>query len=196
MSNTKDLAVREFKVLKKTVKDAIIVPFEKEILALVDKFGKSGQSGGSAPYTATAISQAVKALLLQEPICDITGIDEEWNDCGDMGDKETYQNNRLSSVFKQGKDGKPYYLDAIVFKGQNGSTFTSNSVDLPNGEKLASRQFIKLPFKPKTFYVDVIETEWADQHGTVEKAGGGWWTSKIKDASQLDEVFEYYEKQQ
>jgi hypothetical protein len=196
MSNTKNKAVREFEVLKKTVKDAIIVPFEKEILALVDKFGESGQSGGSAPYTAGAISQAVEKLLLQKPICDITGIDEEWNDCRDMGDNETYQNNRLSSVFKQGKDGRPYYLDAIVFKGQNDSTFTSNCVELPNGEKLGSRQFIKLPFKPKTFYIDVIETEWADKHETVEKAGGGWWTSKIKDASQLDEVFEYYEKQQ
>ena len=30
----------------------------------------------------------------------------------------------------------------------------------------------------------------------TNSTGGGWWTSKIKDASQLDEVFEYYEKQQ
>ena len=194
MSNTKNKAVREFEVLKKTVKDAIIVPFEKEILALVDKFGDSGQSGGSAPYTAGAISKAVEKLCLQKPICDITGIDEEWNDCSEMGDKESYQNNRLSSVFKKGKDGKPYYLDAVVFKGQSGSCFTGNSVKLPNGETLGSRQFIKLPFKPKTFYVDVIETEWADKNETVEKAGGGWWTSKIKDVSQLDEVFDYYEK--
>ena len=64
MSNTKNKAKREFEILKKTVKDAIIAPFEKEILALVDKFDNSGQSGGSAPYAANAISQAVKKLCL------------------------------------------------------------------------------------------------------------------------------------
>ena len=28
---------------------------------------------------------------------------------------------------------------------------------------------------------------------TVEKAGGGWWTSVIKDESQLKEIAEYYD---
>ena len=41
----------EFKILKQTMSDAIILPFEEEILALVKKFMDSGQSGGSAPYT-------------------------------------------------------------------------------------------------------------------------------------------------
>jgi hypothetical protein len=198
MSNTADKATLEFEVLRSMVDDAIIMPFEKEILALVDKFGESGQSGGSAPYTASAISSAVKKLCMQEPICDITGIDSEWNDVSEYAFKDktetSYQNRRLSSVFKEGKDGTPYYLDAIVFKGQDDSTFTSNSVKLKDGSNIASRQFIKLPFKPKTFYIDVIETEWADQHETVEKSGGGWWTSVIKDESQLKEVFKYYKK--
>jgi hypothetical protein len=70
-------AVREFAILRRTTEDAIILPFEKEILALVDKFNNSGQSGGSAPYTAAALSQAVKNLCLQNPICDITGNTED-----------------------------------------------------------------------------------------------------------------------
>lgn len=192
MNNKK--AQREFKILNKTVKNPIIAPFEEEILALVAKFNNSGQSGGSAPYTASAISQAVEKLCLQKPLCDITGIEEEWNCYYEVGDDKRYQNNRLSSIFKESKDSKPYYLDAIVFKNQNGTCFIGNSVKLPNGEMLTSRQFIKLPFKPKTFYIDVIETEWADETETVKKDGGGWWTSKIKDINQLDEVFEYYEK--
>jgi len=197
-SNTVKKAVLEFKILKKTVEDALIIPFEKEILALVNKFGESGQSGGSAPYTAGAISSAVKKLCMQEPICDITGIDSEWSNISEFCDgRESYQNKRLSSVFKEGKDGVPYYLNAIVFKGQNDSTFTSNSVELKDGSKLGSRQFIKLPFKPKTFYVDVIETEWHKNKETGEltvKSGGGWWSSVIKDESQLEEVFNYYQK--
>ena len=198
MSKTAEKAALEFEVLRNTVEDAIIVPFEKEILALVEKFGESGQSGGSAPYTAGAISEAVKKLCLQKPICKITGIDEEWNDVREYGGgRETYQNKRLSSVFKEGKDGIPYYLNAIVFKGENNHHFTSNSVELKDGSNLASRQFIKLPFEPKTFYVDVIETEWHKNKETgelTEKSGGGWWTSVIKDETQLEEVFEYYIK--
>jgi len=73
MSNTKNKAEVEFEILEKTGKNAIIVPFKKEILALIDKFADSGQSGSAAPYTAKAISQAVEHLCLQEPICPITG---------------------------------------------------------------------------------------------------------------------------
>ena len=66
---------------------------------------------------------------------------------------------------------------------------------MEDGTVMTSRQYIKsFPFKPKTFYIDVIDTEWADKEETVEEEGGGWWTSIIKDEKQLEEVFEYYNK--
>ena len=107
MSNTMKHAVVEFDILEATVEDAIIAPFRKEILALVDAFGKSGQSGGSAPFTAGAISVAVRHLCLQQPICPITGDESEWSDVigAQHGSPRTYQNIRLSSVFKDGVDG-------------------------------------------------------------------------------------------
>ena len=206
MGNTLTHAQRELDILVKSCLNPdnrpIIEEFIPEILALVEKFGDSGQSGGSAPYVATALSNAVKHLCLQEPICDIMGIDEEWNDVKEYNDgKSWYQNNRLSSIFKEGKDGKPYYLNAVIFKGQNGICFTSGSVNLPdkaklkNGETIGSTQFIKsFPFTPKTFYIDVIETEWVDKEETEEKAGGGWWTSVVKDEKQLKAVWKYYKK--
>ena len=80
MTNTQKFAQQELDILAATVPDAIVTPFAKEILALCEAFGNSGQSGGSAPYTASAISQAVKKLLLQEPICDVTGHENEWGD--------------------------------------------------------------------------------------------------------------------
>lgn len=198
MSNIKNKAVREFEILERTVEDPIILPFKDEILALVDKFGDSGQSGGSAPYTSSAISQAVKTLCMQNTLAPLTGENDEWNNCSEMSNKPMYQNNRASAVFKDGKDGRPYYLDAIVFTGQNDSSFTSNgSVTLKNGTKIKSSQFIReFPFKPKTFYVDVIETEWNKDSNTgklTKQEGGGWWTSVIKDEKQLEEVFEHYE---
>jgi hypothetical protein len=195
MTNTYQHAERELDILVKTTPDAIISDFIPEILAVCEKFGNSGQSGGSAPFTATALSQAIKKLCLFEPICPITGIDEEWDECMMEKDNVRYQNNRLSSIFKTGKEGKPYYIDAVVFKGQSGCCFTGNSVTLKDGSIIRSRQYIKsFPFTPKTFYIDVIETEWADENKTEEKAGGGWWTSVVKDEKQLKAVWKYYDK--
>jgi hypothetical protein len=187
----------EFEILKKSYLSEedkpIALEFEGEILALVDKFGNSGQSGGSALYTAAIIADIVKKLCMHEPLGPITGIDEEWIDIGkDMGGKVRFQNKRQSAIFKDG-DNKPYYLNAIVFKGQNGSCFTGSSVKLKGGGSIGSRQYIKsFPFIPKTFYIDVIETEWSDKQETSQKVDGGWWISVIKDESQLIEVLDYY----
>lgn len=189
-SNTFRYAERELSILSKSATDPnnrpIVEPFTKELLALCDKFGKSGQGGGSAPYTATAISQAIKKLLLQEPICDITGIDDEWVNVRDASedDEMMYQNNRCSALFK-GKSGKCWYLDAIVWKAQDKHAY-SGSAFLPDGSKLYSRQFIKsFPFKPKTFYIDVIEKE-------VAKDDLEFY---IKNPKQLKSVFRHYQSE-
>ena len=109
----------------------------------------------------------------------LTGKDDEWNEVGEG----MFQNNRVSSVFKD-KDNKPYYLDAIVWETQTGSTWGGSAADL-NGLVVSGRQFIKsFPFTPKTFYIDVIEKE-------ISK---GNWEFTIKDEKQLEQVYEYYAK--
>lgn len=192
MSNLVEHAKREFKALG-------YIPLDQEqdddpnkwiqenVLELLEVFSKQGHSGSSAPY---CISMFTK-LADFKPLKPITCEDNEWNDTG-----HGFQNKRLSAVFKDGKDGKPYYIEAIVFKGQNGLTFTSSSVELSDGVTIASRQFIRLPFTPKTFYIDVIETEWHKDRDTGEltkQDGGGWWTSIVKDKNQLKAVAEYYQ---
>ena len=197
MSNYKSHFERELEILRKSVdKDdkLIIEDFIPIIYDILDVFAEQGHSGGSAPYYSSAISNTIKKVLSFEPLSPITGEDSEWNNVSDREGDETYQNKRLSSVFKKGKDGKPYYINAVVFKGQNGSCFTSGGVEFKDGRTISSRQYISFPFIPKTFYIDVIETEWADKEETIEKEGGGWWTSVIKDESQLVEVWNYYEK--
>lgn len=214
-SNTKNFAQRELDILSKSSTDPdnrpIIEEFIPELLALVDKFGHSGQSGGSAPYTASALSQAVKHLCLQEPICPITGIDDEWMDVrqyGD-GDKETeYQNNRCYALFKN-SEGRCWYLDAIVWSGEDEWDAFTGTVEGVN-----NRQFIKeFPFIPKTFYVDVVKEslpddwtaepfyendKWYDirefeETGIKNWKPGGKYRYKIKDISQLEEVYNYYD---
>lgn len=195
MSNTRKFAERELDVLVKSNTDPdnrpLIEEFIPEILALCEKFGNSGQSGGSAPYTAAALSSAIKKLCLQQPICPITGIDEEWNDITSLNDGETmYQNNRCSALFKDGKDGEAYYIDAIIKRTQNGSCYSGSfwlsKKDYLTGNRdlmIRSRQYIReFPFTPKTFYIDVIEEEVAKDD----------WEMYLKDPNQLEEVFQYY----
>ncbi len=196
MTNSQSHAKKELEILAKTTPDAIVTPFTKEILALCEAFGKSGQSGGSAPYTASAISQAVKKLMMFETLSPLTGEDSEWSDVAEISNgRPMFQNNRDSGVFKDGKDGKAYFIDAIVFNGDIGGGFTGSGVMASNGETIGSVQYIKeFPFKPKTFYIDVIDHRWKDKDEKQPDVNGDWWTHSIKDEKQLTEVFEYYEK--
>lgn len=85
------------------------------LLKLLDAFADEGHSGSSAPYTINLFSKLAKF----EPLAPLTGEDWEWNEICDerTGGITVYQNNRMSSVFKQSDrfDGKPYWLDGRVF---------------------------------------------------------------------------------
>ena len=198
MTNTQSHAKKELEILVANATDPdnrpIIEEFIPEILAICEKFGNSGQSGGSAPYTAQALSQAIKKLCLQETIAPLTGEDSEWTDVSERGDGTImFQNNREGGVFKDGKDGKAYYIDAIVKRTESGSCwsgmFWMSKEDYLTGNKdlmVGKRGYIKsFPFTPKTFYIDVIEEEVAKDD----------WEMYLKDPKQLEEVYEYYDKE-
>ena len=205
MTNTQIFAQRELDILSKSSTNPenrpIIEPFRDEILALCEKFGMSGQSGGSAPFTATAIAHSIKKLLLQNPICPVTGIDEEWVNITEMnGGNPIWQNSRCSALFKY-PDGKCSYCDAIVWKGEEyWDTFTGRVyIDDKDFELIASSQYVKFPFKPKTFYLDVIripitkaEAERKNMH-FIEDNNKCYYTI-LKNPKQLEKVFKYYDK--
>jgi len=153
---------------------------QENVLELLEVFANQGHSGSSAPYVIHLFSK----LANHDPISPIMCTDDEWTDVGMLGNDDIFQNKRCSAVFKQGVDGKPYYLDAIVWKNQNGNSYTGNNCMNSKHEKIKSSQNIKIPFTPKTFYIDVIETEIAKDD----------YDSFIKDESQLKEVWKYYEK--
>lgn len=193
MTNTQSFAKQELDILAATIPDAIITPFSKEILSLCEAFGRSGQSGGSAPFTATVISKAIKKLLLFEPICPITGVDEEWINVRDISneDEMMYQNKRCSALFKS-KSGKCWYVDAIVKKVvQTGQCFSGafwlSREDYLAGDKtkkIGCAHYVKsFPFTPKTFYIDVVEEEAKDD-----------WEMYVKDVKQLNKVWRYYDR--
>ena len=161
----------------------------KAVMELIEVFAKQGHSGMSAPI----IADLFKRLANYEPLQPITGKDEEWGDVRDLGDGVPYyQNKRCSALFKNGEDGKPYYIDAIVKRDQKGICWSGmawlSEEDYKSGDRskmVGKRGYVKsFPFTPKTFYIDVKDVEVAKDD----------WESFIIDPSQLNEVWEYYDK--
>lgn len=144
------------------------------VMELVRVFSNQEHSGGSAGRVISLFKQ----VAMYKNLMPLIGKDDEWNDVSDMG-KGILQNNRVSSVFKEKETGKAYYLDAIIWRTQKGSTWTGTTK-----EGITSRQYIKsFPFTPKTFYVDVIEKEISKDN----------WEFEVKDKKQLEEVKKYYD---
>ena len=159
------------------------------VMELIEVFAKQGHSGMSAPYVASIFDK----LANYKPLLPITGKDEEWGDVRDFGDgKLWYQNKRCSALFKDGKDGKPYYIDAIVKRDQNGTCWSGfawlSEEDYKTGDRskmVGKKGYIKsFPFTPKTFYIDCKDVEVAKDD----------WESFVVDPSQLNEIWEYYDR--
>lgn len=109
---------------------------QDNLLDLLRVMAMQGHSGFSASY----LTGAFEKLSRFEPMTPLKGDESEWVDVGD----QMWQNNRLSSVFKE-KDGRAYRYDGRVFREPDGCCFT-------NGD---SRVYIDFPYTPTREYVDV-----------------------------------------
>ena len=115
---------------------------QESVLELLSLFSSQGHSGFSAPYCIKTFEK----LARFEPLTPLTGEEEEWVDVGCHDGVTVYQNSRIGSVFKDGKDGKAYWSEGIIFRDADGHTFTSRD----------SRVFIEFPWvKPEPEIVDV-----------------------------------------
>lgn len=161
------------------------------VLELVAVFSKQGHSGMSA----SIVRQLFNTLVDFKPLSPVKGDEDEWAEVGEQNGVMVYQNKRLSSVFKEGVDGLPYYLNAIVFKGEEEhDTFTGTV------EGVKSRQYIKLPFTPKSYtvrvYKDYVIGEPADKENFYEeKLTDGttrYYQYRIANKDLLNEVYGYY----
>ena len=124
MSNLHEHALTEFKVagwLDDSGKytDEMQEMICTHVLKLMDLFADEGHSGSTAPYTINLF----KKLAMFKPITPLTGADDEWVR-HDYGVEPTYQNKRLSSVFKDA-NGDCYNIDGKVFwewyRGEDGN---------------------------------------------------------------------------
>ena len=107
-----------------------------DVIELLKLFGSQGHSGTSAPYALELFTK----LASFKVIAPLTGEDSEWGDTGDG----LFQNNRASTVFKNGVDGTAYDINAIVFRDSKGYCWTSSESSLD----------VEFPYTPTTKYVD------------------------------------------
>jgi hypothetical protein len=149
------------------------------VMELIEVFSKQGHSGMSAAGVIHIFSKLAKF----EPLSPVQGTDDEWVNVSNG----VLQNRRYSAVFKD-PDGSCTYNTAIVKRCPNGTTWTGplyltreDAINNTNQIKVRIKGF---PFTPKTFYIDVIEEE-------IEKDD---WIMWVKDPTQLEEVFDYYER--
>lgn len=89
-----------------------------DALALVELFAQQGHSGCSA----NACRRIFDRLAQYKPLGPLTGAPEEWVHVHDRDGLPVYQNRRRSSVFREG-DGRPYDMDAVVFRDRSGGLF-------------------------------------------------------------------------
>jgi len=138
MGNLIDHAKRELKAIGYNLDQVEEDPDKwivESVLELIEVFSKQGHSGSSAPFLISYFEKLAKF----EPLCPLTGEDDEWNEVSDG----LFQNNRASSVFW--KDGQAYDSQGKIFREPSGACYQ-------NGD---SHVDVTFPYTPKTEYVDV-----------------------------------------
>lgn len=202
-SKTWKKAREEFRVMERACKGKpedqhpIVLQYKREILRLVDRLEKSGLSGGSAPFYASAVGNTVRDLVLHRCISPLTGSDDEWilTDWPvDPQHGELYQNRRMGAVFMDRRGA--YYLDAIVWQGEDEHDRFTGTI-----EGFNSAQGIKsFPFTPKTFTIHVrreavdYESATEEERENIHRCGDGDYRYWIADVNELAAVWEYYDR--
>lgn len=115
---------------------------KRGILDVLAVFASEGHSGSSAGYAIPFITK----LLRQEPIAPLTGEDWEWVDVSEFSGKVTYQNKRMSHVFKD--DSGAYDINGKVFGDKN----EDGEYSFWTGSE--SRVPVEFPYTAKTIYID------------------------------------------
>jgi hypothetical protein len=200
MGVNREFIQREFDLMKDEACEwDLILPFEQEILALSDKMGEQGHSGMSASMAIPALCNAIKKLLLFEPIVPITNISDrdgynEWVDCGE-GNVRFAQSKRCSGLFMQ-EDGlftyhgltkREVYQNGKVpdYKGTyHGSMYFWDKPYQIICELLVDST---KPFLPKHYIVNSAGFE-VNRETKVFEPGSAWWISFIIEDESYKEL--------
>ena len=92
------------------------------IIGAVESFASYGHSGGSVYPTIHLLTELLKFKIFTP----LTGEDDEWIEYT----KGKFQNRRIGSVFKEGKDGQAYDIDGTVFVYPDGFRATRGGLEV------------------------------------------------------------------
>lgn len=123
-------------------------------------------------------------LLKFYPLSELTFEDNEWNLVGGSTEKDAvYQNKRLSGIFKDGKNGKPHYIDAVRCKTQNDSYLNCGLVTVKDTNKQYYLRKCQPKFKDNfpTITINVEEVE-------IEQDDWEMYTTE----DEIDKIREFY----
>jgi len=149
------------------------------VMELMKVFSNQGHSGMSA----SMVSSLFDKLSRFKQLTPLTFKDDEWNEPGE----NSYQNKRRSSVFKDGKDGKPYFIDAYTMIAifPDGHTSGWSGTLLLEGNKSVRRCYIKDPSSMPT-----IKIRLKAHYNSNDLAD---WDFELAKESQLEELKKYYD---
>lgn len=158
---------------------------QENILELLEVFGNQGHSGTSASYCIDMFTK----LANYEPICPLTGEDDEWSYLDYNFNGPVYQNKRCSHVFKD-KDGIAYNINGYVFWHWSERELDEDEEGYPRIRKYKSHFVTNYSRKKVTFpcsiedlkpeYIEVESYE-VNKDATDEdylnklEPGSGWW---------------------
>jgi hypothetical protein len=151
---------KEVVILRNKYKDELAIdPVLPEIEALIVAFEKTVQSGASTARVGPVIAETIKKALSFEPLSELTGKDTEWlliYKANDLVDN-IYQNKRNRVVFKEGREGKPYFVDAFTWWDTTKNETWVGYIGLSDNHILSSNVYIRdlSKFSGKTFCIEV-----------------------------------------
>ena len=171
-----EFAKKEMEILNGKNVDEMQQLITKNILELIEVFAKQDHSGMSANYCLNLFNKLAK----YKPLTPISFEENQWKRIG----KGMYQHKRNFGVFKDGKDGRPYYIHAYTMCWKNEpDNCWGGGIVLKHGRYLR-RCYIKDPAKMPTIKI-LISLEY--NHGN-----GDWEFEKIG-KRKLRELKKYYD---
>lgn len=151
------------------------------VMELITVFFEQGHSGMSANIVRGIFNK----LAAYEPLTPLTFNDDEWSNAH-TGDS-SLQNKRNFAIFKDGKNGRPYYIDAYkmiaVFSDREKSSW-GGALDLEDGRSIR-KCYIKDPSKIPTIKIEL------KAHCNSEDPAD--WDLEPAKYDQLEELKKYYD---
>lgn len=187
-------AKTEFEILKSKQPNSLIIPFEPELLAIVERFSEMGNSGGSTPFVIQSITHSLTRLLEHKTLTNLTGVEREWSLVSVINESILYQNVRDGRFFKT--EDESYCIDAIIWVAED-HQFTGTVYSKDGLNSFSSHANTLFPIMHESFYIKV--DKWYFDKKVIELLGlahaeddKGLYTYVLSDEKDLELVKAHY----